>query len=453
MERERKHAVRVQRRRSPVWKFDRVGTPGLELAGMWVAALCCMKNPLLKVSIFFFVLTPLAFGSGPAEELPPAKCEADYPSFSAWLTDVRKEALQLGISKELWDRASQQMRYDETVVQKDRQQGGFYKSFLEFSLPRAHGRIARARQVLRANKEIFDRAEKEFGVPGQVITAFWGMETDFATKQVQNSSPILASMATLAFDCRRAAYFRQNLFDALRLVQEGDVALEDLRGQWAGEMGGLQFTPSNFYKYGIDFDNDGRRDVVNSVADMIGTAASMFRDYGWFSGEPFLLEVKVPESMAWEEADLTVTNVKTLRFWGQQGVRQVDGSSLPDLNLKAALMLPMGRFGPAFLAYENFRTLLQWNASLNNALTAAYLANRIADAGSKAMNPGAKDVEVLSHAKMLELQRNLTNLGYDVGGIDGFLGTKTRAAVRDVQLKRGLPADSYPTSELLNLLK
>lgn len=398
------------------------------------------------------VFATSSLASGPTEELPPAKCQTDYESFEAWLADVRKEALSLGISRNLWSEAAGQIQFVPSIVEKDRQQGGFYKSFLEFSLPRAHGRIARGRQVLNRYKEIFDRAEQEYGVPGQIVTAFWGMETDFATDQVQNASPILASMATLAFDCRRAAYFRKNLFDALRLVQDGDVALADLKGQWAGEMGGLQFTPSNFHKYGVDFDEDGQRDVVNTAADMIGTAASMFKDYGWKAGQPILIEVKVPDEMAWQEADLTVTNVKSMSFWRQQGVLLVNGSELPQTNFKTALMLPMGRLGPAFLAFENFRTLLLWNASLNNALTAAYLANRIADINSVAMSPGKAKVEVMSRQKMIQLQTRLSELGYDVGGIDGFLGTMTRAAVREEQIKRGLPADAYPTTELLDML-
>ncbi|RYZ76282.1 MAG: lytic murein transglycosylase, partial [Proteobacteria bacterium] len=281
----------------------------------------------------------------------------------------------------------------------------------------------------------------------------WGMETDFRMGRSAKQSPVITSMATLAYDCRRAAAFRMNLLASLHLLEKREVAIENMVGEWAGEMSGLQFTPSNFWEFGVDFDGDGKRDPVNSVADMMGTAANMFIQNGWRRGEPYMVEVKVPANMAWEEADMTVTKVRPMSFWQQQGVTSVTGGALPNANMQGALMLPMGRLGPAFIAYPNFRALLKWNASSNNALTAAYLASRIVSSSTPAMSPGRGKVEVMTSPEIKQIQTLLAAKGYNIGKIDGFIGTGTREAVRTEQLKLGLPADAYPTHELLTKLR
>ncbi len=404
--------------------------------------------PLFVASIFSF---NTALANGTFDDLPPAKCEADYNSFQAWLNDLKAEALSEGISQQTWNAALANLKYDSEIIRKDQRQGGFYKGFLDFAIPRAHPRIDRARQQLNKYKSTFDRIRRDYGVAPEVIVAFWGMESDFQVKvRLSQAFPILTSMATLAYDCRRANIFRFNLISALKLVQHGDLEMSELYGQWAGEMSGLQFTPANYYHYGVDYDGDGVVRIEHSAADMFATAANMFKEYGWKANQPYILEVKVPDQLPWENADLTLEKKFPISYWSNLGVTLPNGQPLPMQNQNVSLMLPLGRFGPTFLAYENFETLLKWNASLNNALTAAYLASRVANPNLGEMSHGKKEVEVLSKEELTEFQSIAERKGYDIGDVDGLLGTKTRAVTQALQLKWGLPADSYPTRAILN---
>ncbi len=406
-----------------------------------------MKSLVSSLLLFVFGFGALA--ATPISALPPAKCEKDFVSFEAWREDFRLEAVRNGISTATWREALPLITVDPLILKKDRSQGAFYIPFLSFALPRAHSRIGRARAVLSRHQALFQSIEKQFGIASEVIVAFWGMETDFATGPITPSFPIIRSMATLAYDCRRAALFRDNLLSALRLVERNELTVDELQGQWAGEMSGLQLTPSNYFNFGVDFDKDGKRDIVHSVPDLIASAANMFKSYGWVKGQPYILEVKVPNQLPWQNADLTMQKMFSVAAWSHVGVTKVDGSPLPPLPLNAALMLPMGRLGPAFLAFPNFKALLQWNSSINNALTAAYLASRAKDPSLPAMRPGNGSPEVMTAQELKELQTLFSKQGYQMGKIDGFLGGQTRIATREMQLKFNMPADAYPTRELL----
>jgi lytic murein transglycosylase len=258
----------------------------------------------------------------------------------------------------------------------------------------------------------------------------------------------LSAIASLAYDCRRSDRFRAQLFDALRLIDRGDLAPDDMIGSWAGELGQTQMMPSEYFKYAVDFDGDGKRDLVHSVPDVLASTASYLAGLGWKRGEPWLTEVRVPGNLQWDQADLSVALPRAK--WAASGVTLADGRPLPADNLAASLLLPMGRFGPAFLVYPNFQVYLQWNNSLVYSTTAAYLATRIA--GATPLHPGTPP-PALSFQDVKEMQGLLAHAGYDVGAVDGFLGLKSRQAVRTVQMKYGLPADSYPTSELLGRLR
>lgn len=432
----------------------------MALAGVERCKIRSMKKAILTAAVavtssllLSSVFAERAQASGLPADLPPAKCQKDFQSFDAWKQDFRKEALASGISVQTYELAQSQITFSSAIIAKDQSQGGFYKAFLDFALPRATPRIAPARALLAKHASVFNKIKSETGMAPEILIAFWGMETDFRMGKSANQSPVITSMATLAYDCRRAAAFRMNLLAALHLLEKNEVQIGNMVGEWAGEMSGLQFTPSNYWEFGVDFDGDGHRDPVNSVSDMMGTAANMFVQNGWRRGEPYMTEVKVPANMAWEEADMTVTKIRPMSFWQQQGVTTVSGATLPHSNMQGALMLPMGRLGPAFIAYPNFRALLKWNASSNNALTAAYLASRVISPATPAMSPGRGKVEVMTSPELKELQTLLTAKGYNVGKIDGFIGTGTREAVRAEQLKLGLPADAYPTHELIAKLR
>jgi lytic murein transglycosylase len=293
---------------------------------------------------------------------------------------------------------------------------------------------------------IFAREEKDYGVPPAVITAFWGLESDFGAGQGKDQA--LKSLATLAYDCRRSDMFRGHLFDALRLIERGDLRPEEMIGSWAGELGQTQMMPSEYYRDAVDYDGDGRRNLIKSPADVIGSTGKYLDYLGWKRGEPWLQEVHVPTNVPWDQADLSIQHPRSQ--WAGLAVTRADGKPLPSDNLPASLVLPMGRFGPTFLAYNNFQIYLKWNQSLMYALTAAYYATRLD--GAPAMRRGG-DIPKLSFEETRELQQILEKRGFDIGRTDGILGLKSRTAVRETQIKLGLPADSWPTAELLGRLR
>lgn len=378
----------------------------------------------------------------------PANCK-NTGNFNGWLSQFRQEASAAGISSRTIHQALDGMSLDGGIIARDRKQGIFAISFLEFSARLATpARVKNGRAQIAHNAATFDRVAQEFGVPASVITGFWALESDFGVGM--GKLPILRSLATLAYDCRRGPMFRAELLAALQIIDRGDMGPEDMIGSWAGELGQTQFLPTRYLEHAIDYDGDKRPDVFRSSADIIGSTANYMTHLGWRKGEPWLQEVRVPAELPWQEADLSIKH--PVSKWTAWGVTAADGSALAhEGDLPASLMLPMGRFGPAFLAYQNFDVYLKWNQSLNYAITAAYLATRID--GAPPMQPGRKGIPVLDAESAKEVQKRLTDRGFDVGEIDGKIGLKTRQAIKAMQQKYGLPADSYPTPELLTALR
>lgn len=377
----------------------------------------------------------------------PAACR-NTANFQSWLDQFKREAASQGISQGAIAAASPYMVLDQKIIHIDRGQRVFAQAFLEFSDRMAAGyRVGGGGGQIKKHAAVFQRAEQQYGVPPAVIVAFWALESDFGANQ--GKYQVIPSVTTLAYDCRRSDMFRKNLFDLLRLVERGDLRPEEMIGSWAGELGQTQMMPSEYFKHAVDYDGDGRRNLLRSVADVIGSTANYIHSLGWRRGEPWLQEVRVPQNLAWDQADLAIKHPRTQ--WAKWGVTFADGRPLPSDNLPASLLLPMGRFGPAFLAYANFQTYLTWNNSLIYSTTAAYLATRIA--GAPAMRRGAGLIETLSIEQAKELQQTLTRMGHDVGGIDGKIGIGTRSAIKQAQMKLGMPADSWPTAELLARLR
>jgi len=374
--------------------------------------------------------------------------QADAPcrtsgSYEAWLAAFEQEAAAKGISRRAIAAAAPSLTYDQHIVNIDRGQRVFAQTFLEFSGRMAAAyRIKRGAALIKKHAAVFAHIEQRYGAPAPVIVSFWALESDFGANMGKYHS--LSSIASLAYDCRRSDRFRAQLFDALRLIDRGDLTPEEMIGSWAGELGQTQMMPSEYYQYAVDYDGDGKRDLIHNVPDMLASTGNYLKGLGWRGGEPWLTEVRVPENLPWAQADLAVQLPRSR--WAAWGVTLADGRPLPADNLPASLLLPMGRMGPAFLVYQNFQVYLQWNNSLVYSTTAAYLATRIA--GAPALHPGAPP-PALAFAEVKEMQAMLERAGYDVGKVDGFMGLKTRQAVKAVQIKYGLPADSYPTAELL----
>ena len=366
--------------------------------------------------------------------------------FNVWLKDFKKEAKSEGIESSTITSALSDVYLSSKVIENDRRQKVFSQPFLEFAGRMvSEYRLVNGRKFLAEYEGEFQRIEQEYGAPAPVLVAFWGLETDFGANI--GNFPTLTALATLAYDCRRPELFRQQLLDALRIIDRGDLQPNEMVGAWAGELGQMQFLPSEYLLRGVDFDNDGRVNLLKSSFDALASSARLLIHHGWKPGEPWLEEVRVPNELPWEQADIAIQHPRSK--WRSWGVTKRGGQNLLSDDLPASLLLPMGKNGPAFLAYENFGVYLKWNRSFVYATTAAYFATRLSGA-PKVSNGG--DTQTLSFEEIKVLQEKLTKLGYDVGGIDGTIGVKTRAAVKDIQIKFGFPADSYPTKSLLQKL-
>jgi lytic murein transglycosylase len=394
-----------------------------------------------------FALMAAILAGLPGAALAQANCQ-NTGSFEAWLANFKKEALAKGISQSAIAAASPYLVLDQRIINIDRGQRFFAQNFIEISDKMlGYGRLPGGIAHIKKNETLFAREEKEFGVPASVITAFWGLESDFGAGQGKDQA--IKSLATLAYDCRRSDMFRGHLFDALRLIERGDLRPEEMIGSWAGELGQTQLMPSEYMAYAVDYDGDGKRNLIKSVPDVIGSTGAYLVHLGWKRGEPWLQEVRVPPNLPWKEADLSVQHPRSQ--WANWGVTFANGKPLPADNLPASVVLPVGRFGPAFLAYDNFQAYLKWNQSLNYSLTAAYYATRLD--GAPPMNKGGANIPKITFEETRELQQILEKRGYDVGRVDGVLGIKSRVAIRDMQVKFGQPADGWPTAELLTRLR
>jgi lytic murein transglycosylase len=366
-------------------------------------------------------------------------------SFDKWLEAFKKDALAQGISARVIAEASPEMKFDPAIIRRDSGQAVFQQTFIQFSdRMTGGGRIPNGQAIIKKNAALFAKVEKQYGVPAPVLAAFWGLESDFGASF--GKYKILTANATLAYDCRRPDFFRNQLLDTLRIVERGDQRVEDMNGDWAGEFGGMQFTASDYLKNAVDFDGDGRRDLIKSIPDTVASAANFLVSLGWQRGQPWLQEVIVPKDLPWDQADLTIQ--LPVSQWAKWGVKPAYGQ-LAAADLPASMILPMGRNGPAFLAYPNFKAFLGWNSAYVYSTTVAYYATRIAGAPPLNRN-GAATIVPLTAQQMMDLQKALIKQNYEgVTEADGKFGAGTRAAVKKAQMKVGLPADSYPTVELL----
>lgn len=362
--------------------------------------------------------------------------------FSAWRAQMVEQAQSEGVNGAGLE-ALKNARIDQSILQKDRAQGVFTLDFIEFSRRLiSQNRIDNGRKNLNQYASIFERARQEYGVAPEIITSFWAFETDYGA--IQGDDLTVNAVTTLAHDCRRPELFRPQLIALAKLIDQGIVPA-DVTGAWAGEIGQIQVLPADYLTKGRDGDGDGRVELKTSAPDAIMTAANFLSKLGWQANQPWLQEVSVPDEMEWYDAGLHKR--LPVSEWKARGVNAREGS-LPE-NLEASLVLPMGRKGPAFLAYPNFTILLEWNQSLTYVLTAAYFGNRLG--GAEIYNAGSSHGG-LSADQVKSLQSKLSAAGYDVGKIDGIIGAGTRAAVREIQQKNGLPADAWPTEILFNYL-
>ena len=316
----------------------------------------------------------LTLGSSAALAAPPCRTSGTY---EAWLAAFKREAAAKGISQRAIAEAAPSLTYDQHIVNIDRGQRVFAQTFLEFAGRMANSyRIQRGAALIKSHAAEFARIEQQYGVPAPVIVSFWALESDFGANMGKYHS--LSAIASLAYDCRRSDRFRSQLFDALRLIDRGDLRPEEMIGSWAGELGQTQMMPSEYYQYAIDYDGDGKRDLIHNVARHA-------RFNGKLSARARLAARRAVAHRSARTGEFAVGpgrsrhSAAAIKMGGMgRDARRRQAAAID--SLPASLLLPMGRIGPAFLAYQNFQVYLQWNNSLVYSTTAAYLATRIAGA-------------------------------------------------------------------------
>lgn len=401
-----------------------------------------MRKTLLSLGLLALVGNSPALAQTQPQDAAPVACGGDLASF---LEGVKADAVARGIPADTADRALAGAAIDQKVLGRDRAQGVFKQTFTEFSKRTvSKSRLDIGAAKMREYADVFARAEREFGVPAPVITAFWAMETDFGA--VQGDFNTRNALVTLAHDCRRPEMFRPQLLAAIEMVRHGDLDPAATTGAWAGEIGQVQMLPEDIIAYGVDGDGDGHVDLKKSAPDAILTAAKFIQSLGFKAGQPWIQEVSIPDQLPWEKTGLQPG--MTAGDWFALGVQPRDGNTAHGA-LAASLVLPQGRKGVAFLTYPNFNIYLEWNQSFIYTTSAAYFATRLA--GAPAYQAGSPEPG-LGDTEMKALQEKLQALGHDVGKIDGILGAGTRTALQKEQLKLGLPADGWATPEVLNAL-
>ncbi|MCQ2993685.1 MULTISPECIES: lytic murein transglycosylase [Pseudomonas] len=372
-------------------------------------------------------------------------------SFADWQAGFRAQALKAGIRADIFDRAFTGVTPDMKVVKADRSQPEFTRPVWEYlDGAISDARVRKGQALLNQYAGVLQTIEQRYGVDRNALVAVWGMESNFG--QFQGSQSVIRSLATLAYEGRRRSFAQDQLLAALQILQQGDIAPEQMIGSWGGAMGQTQFIPTTYNTHAVDFDGDGRRDIWNSAPDALASTAHYLQSSGWQTGQPWGYEVKLASGFDYALADASTR--KSLAEWQQLGLTLPSGSALPAtaLQQQAALLLPAGYKGPAFLVMDNFRAILRYNNSSSYALAIGLLSGRFQGGGLVEGSWPRGDVP-LSRSERMELQSLLSASGYDAGNPDGIIGANTRKAIRSAQQALGWPADGYPTQELLQNLR
>jgi len=367
-----------------------------------------------------------------------------YGNFNEWLGEFRRYAASQGISEATLASAFDGIRYRERVIELDRYQPEFVRAIWQYlDSAVSPTRIDNGREKLAQHRETAQVMQQRYGVPAEIIVAIWGVESNYGSNFGDFST--LESLATLAYDGRRREFARGELLAALRIIDQGDIAAEQMKGSWAGAMGHTQFIPSSFEAYAVDGDDDGRRDIWGSIPDVMASTANYLARAGWQAGQPWGAEVRLPDDF-----DYSQTDRKSSAEWAAQGVRAVRGE-LPSFD-SAAVIVPAGASGPAFIVGPNFRAILRYNNATSYALAVATLADAIAGREGIAQS-WPRDEAPLTRDDVRTLQQRLNDAGYSVGVADGIMGPNTQAGLRAFQRDQGIVPDGFATQSLLERLR
>nr|CDQ33581.1 Membrane-bound lytic murein transglycosylase B precursor [Virgibacillus halodenitrificans] len=372
----------------------------------------------------------------------------EFAGFAAWVEDYRKYAAAEGIDGATLAAAFDDVRFQPRIIELDRSQPEFSRpvwAYLDTAV--SDQRVRQGRAKLDDQRDAAMHAENRYAVPAEILTAIWGVESNYGSHF--GSFSTIDALATLGFEGRRQDFARRELLAALKILQSGDIDREHMRGSWAGAMGHTQFLPSSFLAYAVDADGDGRRDIWGSVDDVMASTAYYLEEAGWQAGQPWGVEVTLPEDFDYAQTELSVRHSSAA--WRAQGVAAREGA-LPTFDA-ASVIAPAGARGPAFLVGPNFRAIMRYNASTSYALAVVTLAERIAG-GDGIQGAWPREVDPLSRTQIKEMQRRLNALGFSTGGSpDGIVGPNTRKGLRVYQRSQGATPDGFPTPALLEALR
>lgn len=391
---------------------------------------------------------PAATTATPTVQATPVAATR-YASFAQWRNAFRGRAAAQGIRNDVFDRAFAGIGVNQRVLELDRKQPEFSRpiwGYLDSAV--SDSRIKNGREAMAANLATLQQIEARYNVPAEVVTAVWGLESAYGFNY--GSIPVMESLGTLAFDGRRRAFAEEQLIAALKIIQRGDITPERMIGSWAGAMGHTQFIPTSFEAYAQDLDGDGRRDVwAESPGDALASTAHYLSRFGWEMGAPWGVEIRLPAGFDYALADQSIR--RPVADWQAQGVTLVNGGTVPDHG-DAAVLLPAGARGPAFLVFKNFRVIKRYNNATSYAMAVGHLADRLAG-GEGFVAEWPRGDRPLSRTEKKEMQRLLTRLGFSTGGVDGIVGPNSRKAIRGFQRSRGLIPDGYASDAFLAELR
>ena len=369
--------------------------------------------------------------------------------FGNCIAGMWPDAARRGVTRQNFDRFTAGLTPDLHIMDLLDAQPEFTKSPWDYlDLLVNDDRIARGRELLAQYAPIFAAVERSYGVDRSIVAAIWGVASNYGT--LGGDRPVVRSTATLACVGRRRDYFREEFLSALEILQRGDVPPEHLVGSWAGAFGPTQFMPTSFKRYAVDFDGDGRRDVVDSVADMAASTANNLKMDGWVSGQTWGYEVVLPQNFDYLLADRS--RQLTVRQWQDLGLRRAGTVPFRHPEERAYLLLPAGARGPAFLMLQNFRVIMKYNPAEAYALAIGHLADRLRG-GAAFVQPWPRDERVLTLDERYEMQQLLARRGFDIGDPDGLLGPRTRIAIRGFQASVGQVPDGFASTSVLDRLR
>ena len=370
--------------------------------------------------------------------------EVEPAGFAECKARLQEQAIAAGVSSETAGEGMSGVQHLARAIELDRRQPEFTTTFADYLNRRVNeARVSKGRELLQEHEDLLARVTRETGVPAPYLVSFWGLETNFGS--YFGKMPVPSSLTTLACDPRRSTFFTEQLIAALRIIDEGAIPADQMEGSWAGAMGHVQFMPTVFLKHAVDADGDGRRDLWNSLPDAMMSAGRFLESMGWNGDYRWGREVLLPENFDYSLAD---GRRLPLEEWRNMGITDAFGNALAREPIKAALVVPAGHRGPAFLAYDNFRVIMGWNRSEFYAIAVGHLADRIAGAG-KLQNLPPEDAPALSRDNIISLQNALQQRGYEPGKPDGIMGPATRSAIRQFQAANKLVADGYPGESVL----